>query len=318
MPSAPPDTSPIEETPSPNDWLHRLKSGLNKTRHNLSTLFVGETIDDALFEELETALLISDAGVEATTYLMQKLRLQIKEDAIKTIAGVKKALKQQLLTLLTPLATPLDVTAHQPLVMMIAGVNGAGKTTTIGKLTHHLLTSGYRVTLAAGDTFRAAAREQLAVWGQRNQVTVISQEGGDPSAVAFDAVQSGQAKQVDVVMIDTAGRLGTQLHLMDELKKMKRVVAKADGSAPHEVLLVIDAGTGQNALAQIKAFDEAIGVTGLIVTKLDGTAKGGILAAIARLTPKPIYFVGVGEGLHDLQLFHPTAFVDALFDDVAS
>jgi len=217
-----------------------------------------------------------------------------------------------LIELLTPLQKPLILGQHQPLVMMIAGVNGAGKTTTIGKLAKHLQAHQQSVILAAGDTFRAAAREQLAIWGERNNVTVIAQESGDPAAVAFDAVHSSQARGTNVVMIDTAGRLPTQLHLMEELKKVKRVLAKGMPTAPHEVLLVIDGNTGQNALTQVKAFDDALGLTGLVVTKLDGTAKGGVLAAIAKTRPIPVYFIGVGEGIEDLQPFNAQEFVDAL------
>ncbi|MBV8636260.1 MAG: signal recognition particle-docking protein FtsY, partial [Burkholderiaceae bacterium] len=225
---------------------------------------------------------------------------------------VKTALRTLLIDLLTPLQKPLELGRHQPLVMMITGVNGAGKTTTIGKLAKHMQAHHQSVLLAAGDTFRAAAREQLTVWGQRNNVTVIAQESGDPAAVAFDAINSAKARNIDVVMVDTAGRLPTQLHLMEELKKIKRVVSKAMDSAPHEVLLIIDGNTGQNALTQVKAFDDALGLTGLVVTKLDGTAKGGILAAIARTRPLPVYFIGVGESIEDLQPFNATEFVDAL------
>jgi fused signal recognition particle receptor len=227
-------------------------------------------------------------------------------------AQVKAALRSLLLELLAPLQKPLVLGRHQPLVMMIAGVNGAGKTTTIGKLAKHLQAHDQSVLLAAGDTFRAAAREQLAIWGERNKVTVIAQESGDPAAVAFDAVHSAQARNIDVVMVDTAGRLPTQLHLMDELKKIKRVIGKGMASAPHEILLVIDGNTGQNALTQVKAFDDALGLTGLVVTKLDGTAKGGVLAAIVKTRPIPVYFIGIGEKIEDLQPFNAEEFVDAL------
>ena len=293
-------------------WLSRLKAGLSKTSSNLTTLFVGARIDDDLYDELESALLVSDAGVEATQWLLDELKKKVKAERLTEAAQVRTALRSLLIDLLQPLQRPLVLGREKPLVMMIAGVNGAGKTTTIGKLALHLQAHGQSVLLAAGDTFRAAAREQLAVWGERNNVAVIAQESGDPAAVAFDSVHSAQARGTHVVMIDTAGRLPTQLHLMDELKKIKRVIAKAMPSAPHEVLLVIDGNTGQNALAQVKAFDDALGLTGLVVTKLDGTAKGGILAAIAKTRPVPLYFIGVGEQIEDLQAFNATEFVDAL------
>ena len=303
---------PTTELEKKSSWMARLKAGLSKTSNNLSLLFVGARIDEDLYEELEAALLMSDAGMSATEFLLDELRRKVKEDKLLDAAAVKAALKELMIGLLLPLQKPLELGRHEPLVMMIAGVNGAGKTTTIGKLAKHMQRFDQSVLLAAGDTFRAAAREQLMVWGQRNNVTVISQQSGDPAAVAFDAVQSGKARGTDVVMIDTAGRLPTQLHLMEELKKIKRVIGKGMGSAPHEVLLVIDGNTGQNALAQVKAFDDALGLTGLVVTKLDGTAKGGVLAAIARTRPIPVYFIGVGEKLDDLQPFKAEEFVEAL------
>jgi len=293
-------------------WLSRLKTGLSKTSSNLSILFVGAKIDDDLYEELESALLVSDAGVEATHFLLNALKKKVKEDKLTEAAQVKAALRTLLIDLLSPLQKPLVLDQHQPLVIMIAGVNGAGKTTTIGKLAKHLQAHKQSVLLAAGDTFRAAAREQLAIWGERNNVTVIAQESGDPAAVAFDAVHSAQARGTNVVMVDTAGRLPTQLHLMDELKKIKRVIGKGMATAPHEILLVIDGNTGQNALAQVKAFDDALGLTGLVITKLDGTAKGGVLAAIATTRAIPVYFIGVGERIEDLQPFDAVEFVDAL------
>jgi fused signal recognition particle receptor len=295
-------------------WLSRLKTGLSKTSNNLTLLFVGAKIDDALYEELESALLISDAGMEATLFVLDELKKQVKQQKLTESEQVKTALKTVLTDLLTPLEKSLELGRHQPLVMMIAGVNGAGKTTTIGKLAKHMQTHHQSVLLAAGDTFRAAAREQLTIWGERNNVTVISQESGDPAAVAFDSVNSAIAKGINVVMVDTAGRLPSQLHLMEEIKKIKRVVTKGMADAPHEILLVIDGNTGQNALAQVKAFDEALGLTGLIITKLDGTAKGGILAAIAKTRPIPVYFIGVGETIDDLQPFNAREFVDALLD----
>jgi fused signal recognition particle receptor len=303
---------PISDAEKKKSWMARLKAGLSKTSSNLSLLFVGARIDEDLYEELESALLMADAGMDATDYLLTNLRRKVKEDKLLDAAAVKGALKELMVDLLRPLQKQLELGRYEPLVMMIAGVNGAGKTTTIGKLAKHMQRYEQSVLLAAGDTFRAAAREQLMVWGQRNNVTVISQASGDPAAVAFDAVQSGKARGMDVVMVDTAGRLPTQLHLMEELKKIKRVIGKGMDGAPHEVLLVIDGNTGQNALAQVKAFDDALQLTGLVITKLDGTAKGGVLAAIARTRPIPVYFIGVGEKLEDLQPFDAQEFAEAL------
>ncbi len=299
-------------TASGTSWVQKLKSGLTRTSSNLSTLFTGTKIDDDLYEELESALLMADAGVAATTQLLEALKARVKQDKLTDSAQVKNALRELMIALLKPLEKPLELERAQPLVLMIAGVNGAGKTTTIGKLAKHMQRHDQKVLLAAGDTFRAAAREQLMVWGERNDVAVIAQESGDPAAIAFDAVQAGRARGVDVVMIDTAGRLPTQLHLMDELKKIRRVIGKGMEGAPHEVLLVIDGNTGQNALAQVKAFDDALSLTGLIVTKLDGTAKGGVLAAIVTQRAIPVYFIGVGEAIDDLQPFVASEFVDAL------
>jgi fused signal recognition particle receptor len=308
--------SPTSEQAAPvkNSWFARLKSGLAKTSSNLTSLFVGAKIDDDLYEELESALLMADAGVEATQFLLDGLKKVVKEKKLLEAEQVKVALKTLLVELLSPLQKPLELGRFQPTVMMIAGVNGAGKTTTIGKLAKHLQQHRQSVLLAAGDTFRAAAREQLSVWGERNQISVIAQESGDPAAVAFDAVASAKARQINVVMVDTAGRLPTQLHLMEEIKKIKRVISKGMESAPHEILLVIDGNTGQNALAQVKAFDDALLLTGLIITKLDGTAKGGVLAAIAKNRPIPVYFIGIGEQIEDLQAFNAEEFVDALLD----
>ena len=299
------------DTEKKQSWLSRLKNGLAKTSANLN-IFGGTTIDEDLFEELETALLISDVGLPATEYLLGELRRKVKEEKLTQPAEIKAALAALLTDLLTPLQKNLEIGRHSPLVIMMTGVNGAGKTTTIGKLAQHLQNNDQTVLLAAGDTFRAAAREQLAVWGNRNKITVIAQESGDPAAVAFDAVQSAKAKNIDVVMVDTAGRLPTQLHLMEELKKVKRVIGKGMDEAPHEIILVIDGNTGQNALAQVKAFDETLGLTGLIVTKLDGTPKGGILAAIAKNHPVPVYFIGIGEQIDDLQPFVAEEFSNAL------
>lgn len=303
---------PQQDANAKRSWLTRLKTGLSKTSSSLTGIFVGTKIDEDLYEELETALLMSDAGVEATEFLLESLREKVRTERLTDPQQVKAALRTLLIDLLTPLEKSLMLGHAQPLVVMIAGVNGAGKTTSIGKLAKHLQSFDQSVLLAAGDTFRAAAREQLAIWGQRNNVTVVSQESGDPAAVIFDAVGAARARKIDVMMADTAGRLPTQLHLMEELRKVKRVIGKAQDGAPHEVLLVIDANTGQNALAQVKAFDDALGLTGLIVTKLDGTAKGGILAAIARQRPIPVYFIGVGEKVEDLQPFSAEEFSDAL------
>ena len=308
------DPAPVAETASPTraNWLARLQSGLRKTGTSISTVFTGTQIDEALYEELEAALLMADAGMPATQFVLDELKLRVKQLKASDPAAVKSLLMDVLTELLTPLEKPLLIGQQMPTVIMVAGVNGAGKTTSIGKLTRHLADGGASVLLAAADTFRAAAREQLGVWADRNQVEIISQAGADPASVCFDAVSAGKARAKDVVLIDTAGRLPTQLHLMEELKKIRRVVQKAEASAPHEVLLVIDGNTGQNALAQVRAFDDALQLTGLIVTKLDGTAKGGVLAAIARERPLPVYFIGVGEKLEDLETFSAREFAQAL------
>jgi fused signal recognition particle receptor len=306
-------------------WASRLKAGLARTRDalggGLGTLLGRRKIDEALFEELETALLAADCGVEASRVLIERLRTRVRKERIADGAGLKSALEDALLEIVTPLEQALDVTRAAPCVIMIAGVNGSGKTTSIGKLAKWLQAQGKSVLLAAGDTFRAAAREQLEAWGARNGVSVISQQNGDPGAVVFDAVNAARARGIDVVLADTAGRLPTQLHLMEEIRKVKRVLAKALPGAPHEILLVLDANTGQNALAQVRAFDEALGLTGLILTKLDGTAKGGVVAAIALVRSQqpgksaiPLYFVGVGEGVDDLRPFVARDFVEALVD----
>ncbi|MBN9329135.1 MAG: signal recognition particle-docking protein FtsY [Comamonas sp. SCN 67-35] len=315
-PAAAPSTPAMEAAPPAaperKGWLTRLSAGLRKTGSSITGVFTGTKIDDALYEELEDALLMADTGVKATQHLLETLKRRIKESRTTEPAAVKALLADALTELLTPLEKPLEIGAHQPTVIMVAGVNGAGKTTSIGKLTKHLADHGESVLLAAADTFRAAAREQLGVWATRNTVEIVSQEGGDPAAVSFDAVSAGRARGKDVVLVDTAGRLPTQLHLMQELQKIKRVITKADASAPHEVLLVIDGNTGQNALAQVKAFDDALELTGLIVTKLDGTAKGGVLAAIAQERPVPVYFIGVGEKVEDLETFSAREFAQAL------
>ena len=293
-------------------WMERLSSGLRKTGTSISQVFTGATIDDALYEELETALLLADTGVAATEFLLNEVKRKVAATGATRPVQAKNILVDALTQLLRPLQKPLVIGEHQPTVVMVAGVNGAGKTTSIGKLTRHLAAEGQTVLLAAADTFRAAAREQLTVWADRNKVEIVSQEGGDPAAVSFDAVSAGKARKKDVVIVDTAGRLPTQLHLMEELRKIKRVVTKAEPSAPHEVILVIDGNTGQNALQQVKSFDSALQLTGLIVTKLDGTAKGGVLAAIAQEKPVPVYFIGVGEKLEDLETFDAREFALAL------
>jgi fused signal recognition particle receptor len=316
-----PAATAAEPAAARTGWLGRLKQGLRKTGAGIAQVFTGTRIDDALYEELEAALLMADTGPAATAFVLNDLKRRVKDSKANEPAAVKALLVDALTDLLMPLQQPLAIGAESPTVIMVAGVNGAGKTTSIGKLTRHLAQANAKVLLAAADTFRAAAREQLAVWAGRNQVEIVSQEGGDPSAVTFDAVAAGKARGCDVVIADTAGRLPTQTHLMDELKKIQRVIGKAQAGAPHEVLLVVDGNTGQNALNQVKAFDAALGLTGLIVTKLDGTAKGGVLAAIARWGEErarqggrrvPVYFIGVGEALEDLQTFDAREFAQAM------
>lgn len=308
------EASPIarQDTPARKTWLIKLKAGLRKTGSSIATIFTGTRIDEALYEDLEAALLMADSGVQATQYLLDDLKRRVKEGKTVEPAAVKELLVDSISSLLQVLEKPLVIGQHKPTVIMVTGVNGAGKTTSIGKLTRHLADQGSSVLLAAADTFRAAAREQLGVWAERSTVEIISQQGGDPAAVSFDAVSAGKARGKDVVLVDTAGRLPTQLHLMEELRKIKRVIQKADGTAPHEILLVIDGNTGQNGLSQVKAFDDALQLTGLIITKLDGTAKGGVLAAIARERPLPVYFIGVGEKLEDLETFNAREFAQAL------
>ncbi len=314
-------SNPALADEKPTGWLSRLKAGLAKTRAVLSTdvtdLFSRyPKIDDALYEELETTLVSADVGIRATTQLIGDLKRVQREKKIADGASLQTEFKTALVNLISPLEQPLDVSTAKPFVIVIAGVNGAGKTTTIGKLAKYFQSQGKSVMLAAGDTFRAAAREQLMTWGERNNVTVIAQEGGDAAAVIFDAVNAARARGIDVVLADTAGRLPTQLHLMEEIKKVKRVITKAEPTAPHETLLVLDANTGQNALAQVKAFDDALALTGLVVTKLDGTAKGGMIAALAAeraARPIPVRFIGVGESIDDLRPFNAKEFVDALF-----
>jgi fused signal recognition particle receptor len=307
-----------DEGPPPDEekrsWSERLRSGLSKSREKLAGALTGalsrKTLDDETLDELETALITADVGVPATQHLLGDLQGRWKKAGGQ--GDPRTMLKSALQELLAPLEKPLVVSDARPFVVMLAGVNGAGKTTSIGKLARHFQAQGLTVLLAAGDTFRAAAREQLAIWGQRNNVAVIAQEGGDAAAVMFDAISAAKARGIDVVLADTAGRLPTQLHLMEEIRKVKRVIQKADPTAPHETLLVLDANTGQNALAQVKAFDAALELTGLVLTKLDGSAKGGVVAAIAKQHPVPLRFIGVGEGVDDLRPFEAGEFVDAL------
>ena len=289
---------------------------------HLSGILGSGKIDENLYAELETGLLTADVGINATTWLLSTLRKQVKREGLTSATQLKEALKDVLFILLTPLVRSFDSNTEKPFIIMMTGVNGAGKTTSVGKLAHYFQSQEKSVLLAAGDTFRAAAREQLIIWGKRNNVSVVSQDAcqqqkGDPAAVIFDAVNAAKARNIDIVLADTAGRLATQLHLMEEIKKVKRVISKAIPGAPHEVLLVLDANTGQNAVSQVKAFDDALGITGLILTKLDGTAKGGVIAAIAmqrQQNPIPLYFIGAGEGIEDLQPFDARKFVEALFD----
>jgi len=307
-------TPPAEERKS---WRERLRAGLSLSRDKLAGALTGvfrrRVLDDQALEELETALLTADVGVDATAHLLEDLKARYRRAGAD--ADPRALLRESLVALIGPLEKPFAIGESRPFVVMIAGVNGAGKTTSIGKIAKWLQQQRHSVLLAAGDTFRAAAREQLAIWGERNGVTVIAQDGGDPAAVTFDAIGAAKARGIDVVLADTAGRLPTQLHLMEELRKVRRVIGKAQADAPHEVLLVLDANTGQNALAQVRAFDAAIGLTGLVVTKLDGTAKGGVVAAIAKQHPVPIRFIGVGERLDDLRPFVAADFVDALLPD---
>ncbi len=313
---ATPDTT---EQPPKLSFAQRLKKGLSKTRrqfgNQLAGLFGGGKIDEDVYEELETILLTSDVGINATTKLLDNLRKRVKANALDDTAQLKEALKAELLELLSPLEGPLDIDTHKPFIIMLAGVNGAGKTTSIGKLANAYQAAGKSVLIAAGDTFRAAAREQLKVWGERNNVHVVSQESSDAAAVMYDAIASAKAKNIDVVLADTAGRLPTQMHLMEEIAKVKRVMGKALDGAPHEILVVLDANTGQNAVTQVQAFDDALDVTGLVLSKLDGTAKGGVIAAIAEARPIPIRYIGIGEGIDDLKPFSASDFIDALFDD---
>ena len=323
---APPALEPVAD--ERRGWLDKLRGGLRRTGSGIADAFLGADIDDALYDDLEAALLQADTGAPAARFLLDDLQRRVTRADVRQPAAARRLLARCLEDLLGPLEKPLVIGEHSPTVIMVAGVNGAGKTTSVGKLARHLMDSNQKVLLAAADTFRAAAREQLLAWADRaggepatgaagKRIEIVSQEGGDPAGVSFDAVVAGKARGCDVVLVDTAGRLATQSHLMEELKKIRRTIAKAQAGAPHEVLLVIDGNTGQNALAQVQAFDAALQLTGLIITKLDGTAKGGVLAAIAlwsrsRATPLPVYFIGVGEKLADLETFRAGEFAEAL------
>lgn len=318
---APVDASQSSEfTAKKRGWAVRLRQGLSQSRNklgkSLASLFGGGQIDEDLYEELESILLTSDMGIAATEHLLKVVRERVSLRGLKDGSELKEALQEAIYELILPLEEPLKIeTSQQPFVIMMAGVNGAGKTTSIGKLAKYFQEQGLSVLLAAGDTFRAAAREQLMEWGARNNVTVISQDQGDSAAVCFDAIEAAKARKIDVVLADTAGRLPTQMHLMEEIKKVKRVIQKALPSAPHEIILVLDANIGQNALNQVLSFNEALGLTGLILSKLDGTAKGGVIAALAKTHPIPVRFIGVGEGLDDLRAFNAKEYVDALLND---
>ncbi len=324
-PPASPEANPADASANPSSnpsanlsWAARLKQGLAKTRNQLgnqlASIFGGGKIDAEVYEELETILLTSDVGINATQHLLDDIKSRVKRQSLDDTVQLKAALKDALSDLLSPLEQPLVTNKNQPFIIMLAGVNGAGKTTTIGKLAKLFQSEGKSVLIAAGDTFRAAAREQLQVWGERNNVHVVAQTSGDPAAVMFDAINSARAKNIDIVLADTAGRLPTQMHLMDEIAKVKRVMDKALPGAPHEVLLVLDANTGQNAVSQVKIFDDALGVTGLVLSKLDGTAKGGVIAAIAQARPIPIRYIGIGEAIDDLRPFNANEFIDAMIE----
>jgi fused signal recognition particle receptor len=312
----PAEAAPAAETSI--SWTERLKQGLAKTRNQLGSqlagIFGGGKIDAEVYEELESILLTADVGISATEFLLDDIKNRVKRQSLDDTAQLKTALKEALSDLLLPLQKPLETSTHKPFIIMLAGVNGAGKTTTIGKLAKHFQSQGKSVLIAAGDTFRAAAREQLQIWGERNNVHVVAQTSGDPAAVMFDAINSALAKNIDIVLADTAGRLPTQLHLMEEIAKVKRVMDKALPGAPHEVLLVLDSNTGQNAVNQVRIFDDALGVTGLVLSKLDGTAKGGVIAAIAQARPIPIRYIGIGEAIDDLRPFNAAEFIDAMID----
>lgn len=313
-PTALPEQGPSASQVAAQTWLGRLRSSLQRTGSSIAGVFGGKVIDDALYEELESALLMADAGMPATQAVLHALKLRVKTSGSNQPAQVKVLLTEVLTEVLLPLQGEWSLDANKPTVIMVAGVNGAGKTTTIGKLAKRLQAQGHSVMLAAGDTFRAAAVEQLQTWGERNHIHVVAQHtGADSASVIFDGVQSAQAKGIDVLIADTAGRLHTKSNLMEELKKITRIMTKIDPDAPHEVLLVLDAGTGQNALSQAKLFNETVPLTGLVLTKLDGTAKGGVIFPLCRQLGVPIRYIGIGEGIDDLQDFNAENFVDALF-----
>jgi len=301
--------------------LSRLRAGLRRTGSGIGQLFLGrKQIDAELLDDLETLLLTADVGIEATTRIIDDLTARLKRNELTDTEALREALREDMLAILTPVAQPLDITTTtKPFVILTVGINGAGKTTTIGKLAEQYRHQGHNVLLAAGDTFRAAAVEQLRRWGERTDTAVVSQPtGSDSASVVYDAHQAAIARGNDLLIADTAGRLHTQGNLMEELKKVRRVLGKQDQSAPHEVLLVLDAGTGQNAIAQVEQFQQAVEVTGIALTKLDGTAKGGVIFAIAQRFGIPVRFIGVGEGVDDLRAFDPEAFVDALLEHTAS
>lgn len=304
---------------APVSFFTRLKQGLAKTRASLgsglATIFLGKkTLNADLLDEIETALLTADVGVETTNQLITTLTQKLARNELSDAEAAFTCLKQEMLQILEPCSKPLIITTHKPFTILVIGVNGSGKTTTIGKLAHFYQQDQKNIMLAAGDTFRAAAIEQLQIWGERNQIPVVAQQpGSDTAAVIYDAVDAAKARQIDLLIADTAGRLHTQSNLMAELQKVKRVINKADPTAPHEVLIVLDATLGQNALNQVRQFNEAIDITGIVLTKLDGTAKGGIIFAIAKETKLPIRFIGVGEGINDLRPFQAEEFINALF-----
>jgi fused signal recognition particle receptor len=318
---APVATERLAETPAKMGFFARIKQGLTRTSSHFAegvgNLFLGrKTIDEDLFEELETQLLIADVGMDATSEIIDSLTTRVARKQLNDVDALYKALRDHLTDLLRPVEKPLVIdSGKQPYVILVVGVNGVGKTTTIGKLAKRLQNEGKKVMLAAGDTFRAAAVEQLQVWGERNNVPVVAQHtGADSASVIYDALNAAKARGIDVIIADTAGRLHNKNHLMDELAKVKRVMAKVDGSAPHEVLLVLDAGTGQNAVNQAEQFRDAAGVTGLVLTKLDGTAKGGVIFALSKKFSLPVRFIGVGEAIDDLQPFTAEPFIKALFN----
>jgi len=314
--------APVEEaTPSPQSFFQRLKSGLAKTRsqfsEGLANLVLGQKeIDDDILEEVETLLLMADVGVDTTDQIISKLTAQAARKELKDTQALVARLKAHLLEIIEPVQEPLNITGEQqPFVILMVGVNGVGKTTTIGKLAHQFIADGKSVMLAAGDTFRAAAVEQLKTWGERNNVPVVAQHtGADSASVIFDAVERGKARNIDIIIADTAGRLHNKSNLMDELGKIKRVMGKIDASAPHEVMLVVDAGTGQNALVQAIEFNKVVDLDSVTITKLDGTAKGGVIFALADKLKLPIRYIGIGEAKEDLRSFNAKQYIDALFD----